>query len=50
MDDTHVDGGSADPEQNNSLAAALKRAKAAGVPKDNIENALKKVRDRYIAV
>ena len=50
MGDAHVDGGSADPEQNNSLAAALKRAKAAGVPKDNIENALKKVRVRYIAV
>ncbi|EJF62429.1 YebC-like protein [Dichomitus squalens LYAD-421 SS1] len=37
-----VDGGSPDPEQNNSLAAALRRAKDAGVPKDNIENALKK--------
>ncbi|TBU50098.1 YebC-like protein [Dichomitus squalens] len=37
-----LDGGSPDPEQNNSLAAALRRAKDAGVPKDNIENALKK--------
>ncbi|RPD79811.1 YebC-like protein [Lentinus tigrinus ALCF2SS1-7] len=35
-------GGSPDPEQNNALAAALKRAKDSGVPKDNIENALKK--------
>ncbi|KAI0807263.1 YebC-like protein [Fomes fomentarius] len=35
-------GGSADPELNNALAAAVKRAKETGVPKDNIENALKK--------
>ena len=35
--------GNADPEANASLAAALKRAKAAGVPKDNIEKAMKKV-------
>nr|VWO98822.1 Diguanylate cyclase [Ganoderma boninense] len=35
-------GGNPDPEQNNSLAAALRRAKDAGVPRDNIENALKK--------
>lgn len=39
-----ADGGSADPELNNALAAAVKRAKETGVPKDNIENALKKVR------
>ncbi|KAI0362706.1 YebC-like protein, partial [Trametes cingulata] len=36
-------GGSTDPEQNNALAAVLKRAKKEGVPKENIENALKKV-------
>ncbi|KAI0371737.1 YebC-like protein [Pilatotrama ljubarskyi] len=36
-------GGNADPEQNNALAAVLKRAKKEGVPKENIENALKKV-------
>ncbi|KAI0336276.1 YebC-like protein, partial [Cubamyces sp. BRFM 1775] len=36
-------GGSPDPEQNNALAAVLKRAKSQGVPKENIENALKKV-------
>ncbi|KAI1790788.1 YebC-like protein [Ganoderma leucocontextum] len=35
-------GGSSDPEQNTSLAAALQRARVAGVPRDNIENALKK--------
>ncbi|KAJ3553456.1 hypothetical protein NM688_g3602 [Phlebia brevispora] len=34
--------GNGDPETNASLAAALKRAKSAGVPKDNIEKALKK--------
>ncbi|PCH38369.1 DUF28-domain-containing protein [Wolfiporia cocos MD-104 SS10] len=36
-------GGSVDPEVNASLAATLKRVKAQGVPKENIENALKKV-------
>ncbi|KAI0646823.1 YebC-like protein [Trametes meyenii] len=36
-------GGSADPDQNNVLAAVVKRAKTQGVPKDNIENALKKL-------
>ncbi|KAJ3479691.1 hypothetical protein NLI96_g8884 [Meripilus lineatus] len=35
-------GGSADPIQNQTLAAVIKRARAQGVPKDNIENALKK--------
>ncbi|KAI0637222.1 YebC-like protein, partial [Trametes polyzona] len=38
-----VCGGSADPDQNNALAAVIKRAKTQGVPKENIENALKKV-------
>ncbi len=46
LDPPHrADGGSPDPEQNKALAAALRRAKDSGVPKDNIENALKKVRD-----
>jgi len=35
-------GGSADPERNAALAAVLKAAKAQGVPKANVENALKK--------
>lgn len=35
-------GGSADPEVNSALAAAIKRAKSAGVPKDNLEKAVKK--------
>ncbi|KAI8998862.1 YebC-like protein [Trametes punicea] len=35
--------GSADPEQNNGLAAVLRRVKAQGVPKENVENALKKL-------
>ncbi|OCH95308.1 YebC-like protein [Obba rivulosa] len=35
-------GGSADPDQNASLAAVIKRVKSEGVPKDNIDNALKK--------
>ncbi|CDO76529.1 hypothetical protein BN946_scf184750.g9 [Trametes cinnabarina] len=35
-------GGSPDPEQNNALAAVIKRVKSQGVPKENIENALKK--------
>jgi transcriptional/translational regulatory protein YebC/TACO1 len=39
----YVAGGSADPEKNSSLAAALRNAKSEGVPKANIENALKKV-------
>lgn len=36
-------GGSADPEINSTLAAVLKAAKAGGVPKVNVETALKKV-------
>ena len=39
-----VAGGSADPSTNVALAAALRAAKASGVPRSNIENALKKVR------
>ncbi|CCM02866.1 uncharacterized protein FIBRA_04978 [Fibroporia radiculosa] len=35
-------GGSVDPEQNATLAAVIKKVKSQGVPKDNIENALKK--------
>ncbi|KAI0781183.1 YebC-like protein [Trametes elegans] len=36
-------GGSTDPALNNALAAVLQRVKSQGVPKDNIENALKKL-------
>ncbi|KAI0818830.1 YebC-like protein [Irpex lacteus] len=35
-------GGSADPETNHALAAVVKRAKSQGVPRDNIDKALKK--------
>ncbi|KAI0948341.1 hypothetical protein AcV7_009117 [Taiwanofungus camphoratus] len=35
-------GGGANPEHNATLAAVLKRVKSQGVPKDNIENAIKK--------
>ncbi|KAI0078990.1 YebC-like protein [Panus rudis PR-1116 ss-1] len=35
-------GGSPDPEVNATLAAAVKKARSQGVPKDNIENALKR--------
>ena len=38
-------GGSADPSTNSALAAVLRAAKSSGVPRINIENALKKVRD-----
>lgn len=37
-------GGSADPNTNAALAAVLRAAKSSGVPKSNVENALKKVR------
>jgi hypothetical protein len=36
-------GGSADPSVNAALAAILKAAKSSGVPRNNIESALKKV-------
>lgn len=36
-------GGSADPAINNALANVLRAAKAAGVPKDNIERAIARV-------
>jgi translational activator of cytochrome c oxidase 1 len=39
-----LDGGSPIPEENSMLATAIRRAKDAGVPKENIENALVKVR------
>jgi hypothetical protein len=39
-----IDGGSADPEKNNMLSAALKKARTIGVPKDTIEAALSRVR------
>jgi hypothetical protein len=38
-------GGSADPGLNAALAVVLRAAKSAGVPRSNIENALKKVRN-----
>jgi len=44
-----VAGGSADPITNAALAAALKAAKSSGVPRINIENALKKVREPIYA-
>ena len=37
-----LDGGSADPERNIALFNALKKARADGVPKANIESALQK--------
>ncbi|KAG8217442.1 transcriptional regulator-domain-containing protein [Butyriboletus roseoflavus] len=36
-------GGSTSPEENSLLAAAIRRAKDTGVPKENIENALQRV-------
>jgi hypothetical protein len=39
-----VDGGSADPEKNIALFNVVKKARADGVPKTNIESALQKVR------
>lgn len=36
-------GGSIDPGINLTLATVLKRLKAQGVPKENVENALKRV-------
>ena len=41
-----LDGGSADPERNVALFNAVKKARADGVPKANIESALQKVRAR----
>jgi hypothetical protein len=38
-----LDGGSADPERNVALFNAVKKARADGVPKVNIESALQKV-------
>jgi translational activator of cytochrome c oxidase 1 len=38
------DGGSIDPEKNVALFNVLKKARAGGVPKANIESALQKVR------
>ena len=37
-------GGSIDPEKNVALFNVLKKARAGGVPKANIESALQKVR------
>jgi len=38
------DGGSADPDKNIALLNVIRKARADGVPKANIENALQKVR------
>ncbi|CEP17644.1 hypothetical protein [Parasitella parasitica] len=40
------EAGGIDPSVNNKLQAILNRAKAASMPKDNIENALKKASDK----
>jgi hypothetical protein len=42
------DGGSVDPEKNVVLFNAIKKARAGGVPKPNIESALQKVRNFFI--
>lgn len=42
-----TDGGNADPESNATLAAVIRRVKAQGVPKDNIEAALKRVSESH---
>jgi len=39
-----LDGGSTDPEKNVTLFNVIKKARADGVPKANIESALQKVR------
>jgi hypothetical protein len=39
-----LDGGSVDPEKNVALSNVVKKARADGVPKANIESALQKVR------
>ena len=41
-------GGSLDPALNPALAVSLKKANKAGVPKDNIERALARVRSTFI--
>lgn len=43
-----VAGGSADPNTNAALAAVLRAAKSSGVPRTNIENALRKVRGSHV--
>jgi len=40
------DGGNADPETNSTLRAVLQNCKAANMPKDNIERAIKKATDK----
>lgn len=42
----NLDGGSPNIEENSMLATAVRRAKDAGVPKENIENALLKARSQ----
>lgn len=40
-------GGSGDPVKNTTLANVLKAAKASGVPRDNIERAISRVRGLF---
>lgn len=42
------DGGSVDPEKNVALFNTIKKARAGGVPKVNIESALQKVTNLFI--
>ena len=42
---SNVAGGSADPALNTSLFNVLRKAKVAGVPKENIEKAIVRVSD-----
>jgi hypothetical protein len=39
-----IAGGSTNPEENGLLATVIRRVKDAGVPKENVEKALAKVR------
>jgi transcriptional/translational regulatory protein YebC/TACO1 len=41
------DGGSVDPERNVALFNVIKKARAGGVPKANIESALQKVTNYF---
>ena len=44
------DGSSIDPEKNIALFNVIKKARAGGVPKANIESALQRVRTKYIYI
>jgi transcriptional/translational regulatory protein YebC/TACO1 len=45
-----VGGGSIDPKINIQLAAALKKAKDQGIPKENIEKAIAKVKQSFYSI